>query len=251
MEFRITDEMERPDAPKILGVHDLGGRGALYLCALLQAQRLGQPLAPTQEYSRKIASCLDILGIICTEPTAANERHPTPCENMRWTYTWARVPLAGLAAQLTSHLSKIGRDRTYAATWLAVWKELLHMEVLAFLRTTLSESHFGTHAVEEVLANLEHAHPNCSLGNWQYACSAAVRSMISVRTKHPCNVELLNYTLRNELSHRLALATSGQFIQAPISPTAMSAVSRLLASIALLSPETFWRAAPDEVYLAP
>ena len=133
----------RPDAPIISDIAHLGGRGTLYLLALVQAQRLRRHVAPTPEATASLLSVLDALGVVRAE------HHPTPASNVTfpdrlpWSYTWSHVPIDGLGDRLTNYLSSTGRSTLYADTWLRVWQELLSAEVAAYLQYQLRLHQFG------------------------------------------------------------------------------------------------------------
>lgn len=237
----------RPDAPIIRDVAHLGGRGTLYLLALFQAHQLHQNVAPTPEASASLLTVLDTLGVVRAE------LHTTPASNARfrdklsWSYTWSHVPFDELGDRLTDYLSGIRRNTLYADTWLRVWQELLSAEVTAFLRYQLRQHEFSDVFLAELMPLLTQNESRHSLGHWRYACWVSVRSMASVSLHHPGNVELLKFTLRNELPRRLQIALDSpgeRFCFSPVYSTPHSALSRVFSSIATDLGDKFWKSPP-------
>ncbi|QDS16097.1 hypothetical protein FPL04_10960 [Xanthomonas arboricola] len=82
----------RLDAPTISDVRHLGGRGALYLLALVQALHARTRLAPTLEGTHSVLSVLDALGVIRIEPETGPDIHAIAGDKIAWSYTWPHVP---------------------------------------------------------------------------------------------------------------------------------------------------------------
>lgn len=237
----------RPDAPIISDIAHLGGRGTLYLLALVQAHQLRQHVAPTPEATASLLSVLDALGVV------RSEHHPTPASNVTfpdklpWSYTWSHVPFDGLGHRLADYLSSTGRNTLYADTWLRVWQELLSAEVIAYLQYQLRLHQFSDAFLAELIPLLAPNESHYSLGHWRYACWVSVRSMASVSLQHPGNVELLKFTLRNELPRRLqiALDSSGEkFCFSPSYSIPNSALSSVFSSVATHLGDNFWKSPP-------
>ncbi len=237
----------RPDAPIISDIDHLGGRGTLYLLALVQAQQLRQRVAPTHEATVALLSLLDALGVVRAE------HHPTPLSNLTlgeklpWSYTWSHVPFEGLQGRLADHLNQAGRSTLYADTWLRVWQELIPAEVIAYLEHQLRIHQFSDALLAELMPLLVPNEVRYSLGHWRYACWVSVRSMASVSLQHPGNVELLKFTLRNELPRRLqiALESSGQkFCFSPPYSIPACTLSTVFSSVATGLGENFWKCPP-------
>ena len=133
----------RADAPLISDIAHLGGRGSLYLLALVRGHQLRQRVAPTQEATATVLSVLHALGVVRAE------QHPTTVSNftvgdaLPWSYTWPRVPFDELESRLVEHLSGTGRDTLYTDTWLGLWQELVSAEVIAYIRHQLRLHQFG------------------------------------------------------------------------------------------------------------
>jgi hypothetical protein len=237
----------RPDAPIIGDIAHLGGRGTLYLLALVQAHQLRQHVAPTPEATASLLSVLDALGVVRAE------HHPTPASNVTypdrlpWSYTWPHVPFHGLEARLANYLSTTGRSKLYADTWLRVWQELLSAEVTAYLQYQLRLHQFSDAFLAELMPLLSPNESRYSLGHWRYACWVSVRSMASISLQHPGNVELLKFTLRSELPRRLQIAMEApgeKFCFSPSYSIPDCALSKVFSSVATDLGDTFWRSPP-------
>ena len=114
----------RSDAPIISDIAHLGGRGTLYLLALVQAHHLRQHVAPTLEATASLLSVLDALGVVRAEHRSTPVSNATFPDRLPWSYTWSHVPFDGLGNRLSNYLSSTGRSALYADTWLRVWQEL-------------------------------------------------------------------------------------------------------------------------------
>ncbi len=237
----------RLDAPIISDIAHLGGRGTLYLLALVQAHQLRQHVTPTPELTASLLSVLDALGVVRAE------HHPTPASNVTfpeklpWSYTWFHVPFEGLDDRLASYLSTAGRSTLYAETWLRVWQELLSAEVVAYLQYQLRLHQFSDVFLGELFSLLAPNETRYSLGHWRYACWVSVRSMASASLQHPGNVELLKFTLRNELSRRLQIALDSpgeKFCFSPSYSIPSSALSSIFSSVATGLGDKFWKSPP-------
>ncbi|MCR6627670.1 hypothetical protein [Pseudoxanthomonas mexicana] len=242
----------RPDAPLISDISHLGGRGALYLLALVQAHQLRQHVAPTPEATASLLSVLDALGVVRAE------HHPTPASNatfpgkLPWSYTWSHVPFDGLGDRLANYLSSTGRNTLYADTWLRVWQELLSAEVIAYLQYQLRLHQFSDAFLAELITLLAPNESRYSLGHWRYACWASVRSMASVSLQHPGNEELLKFTLRTELPRRLLYALESPGEKLCFSPSysvPACALSTTFSSIATDLGDNFWKSPPTLQHL--
>lgn len=237
----------RPDAPLIVNIAHLGGRGALYLLALVQGHQLRQRVAPTQEATAAVLSVLHALGVVRAE------HHPTPAsyltfgDKLPWSYTWPHVPFDELKNRLVDHLSSAGRGTLYADTWLSLWQELISAEVVAYVQHQLRLHQFGDIFLAELTPLLVPNESHYSLGHWRYACWASVRSMASVALQHPGNEELLKYTLRNELPRRLQAALEspdGKLCFSPSYSVPTCALSTALSSVATNLGDSYWKSPP-------
>jgi len=238
----------RPDAPTISGIAHLGGRGALYLLALVRAHQLRQHVAPTPEVTASLLSVLDALGVVRAEHHQTQASNVTFPDKLPWSYTWSHVPFEGLEHRLTDYLSSTGRSTLYADTWLRVWQELLSAEVTAYLQYQLRLHQFGDAFLAELIPLLAPNESRFSLGHWRYACWVSVRSMASVSLQHPGNVELLKFTLRNELPRRLQIALDSpgeKFCFSPSYSLPNCALSNVFFSVATDLGENFWKSPPS------
>ena len=74
----------RPDAPIISDISHLGGRGALYLLALVQAQRLRRHVAPTPEATAETPSVSQSTEVPAQTPVqSVNVRMQVP-QNLQY-----------------------------------------------------------------------------------------------------------------------------------------------------------------------
>lgn len=241
-------ESLRPDAPDIGGIAQLGGRGALYLLALMRAHQLRERIAPTLEASKALLTVLDAIGTIQIDVRPTPQTKTTIGDRLPWSYTWLNVPTDLLQLQLVEYLTSVGRGTLYANTWLRVWEELIPAEVISYLQKQLSMHQFSHVFVSEIVPLLATSALCYSLGQWRYACWASVRTMTSVSLQFPGNVELLKLTLANELPRRLQVASrsSGEkFCFAPANSTPACALTTVLSTVATQLNETFWKSPPD------
>ena len=240
-------DLGRPDAPTIGDVRHLGGRGALYLLALVQAHHSRARLAPTLEGTQGVLSVLDALGVIRLDQQIRPHSHIVAGDNIAWTYTWPNVPFSELDARLRKHLKENGHESTYAETWLRVWQELIPQEVTAYLQHQLRIHQFGDFFLAELTRLRLHDDAHYSLGHWRYACWAAVRSMASVSLQHPGNVEILRFTLGSELPRRLKLAQGsmeGKLCFSPSHSLPDCAMTAVFSSIATGLGDKYWISPP-------
>lgn len=236
----------RPDAPIIEDIGHLGARGTTYLLALVRAKRLGRRVAPTREATASVISLLDALGVV------RGERHPTPTchvtfgDGLPWSYTWSNVAFHGLERALADRLSRTCGSALYESTWLGIWQELVLAEVIAFVRHQLRIHQFNEAYLDELTPLLALDDSRYSLVQWRHACWGAVRSMASVSALHPGNVELLRFTLSNELQHRLqtVAAPHGNRCMAPKEQILTCTLSRVLCRVATHLGSSFWKSPP-------
>lgn len=237
----------RPDAPTIGDVHHLGGRGALYLLALVQAHHAGVRVAPTLEGTQNVLSVLDALGVIRFDNQAFPESNTVAGDKLAWSYTWAHVPFAELDARLKDYLRTAAQEPTYAETWLRVWQELVPQEVTAYLQHQLRIHHFPEIFLGELVGLLMPYDSRYSLGHWRYACWAAVRSMASISLQYPGNVEILKFTLSSELPRRLKLtqgSLEGKLCFSPSYSLPDCALTAVFAGIATGLGDRYWISPP-------
>lgn len=238
----------RLDAPVISDICHLGGRGALYLMALVQAHQSRQLVAPTLEATASLLSVLDALGVIRAEHRSTPVSNTTFPDKLPWSYTWPHVAFDDLEARLQSHLSGVGRNTIYADTWLRIWQELIPAEVTAYLHYQLRLHQFSESYLSELMPMLLPNESRYSLGNWRYACWVSVRSMASVALQHPGNAELLKFTLRSELSRRLQIALDSpgeKFCFSPSYSMPISALSSVFSRVATSLGDNFWKSPPS------
>ncbi|WP_454260368.1 hypothetical protein [Pseudoxanthomonas mexicana] len=237
----------RPDAPTISDVPNLGGRGALYLLALAQAHQSRVRIAPTLEGTHAVLSVLDALGVIRVEKRLRPESQTVIGDKLAWSYTWPQVPFMELEGCLQEYLSSDGRNPAYAETWLRIWQELIPQEVTAYLQHQLRIHQFGDFFLSELWPLLVSDESRYSLGHWRYACWAAVRSMASVSLQYPGNVEILKFTLGNELARRLQIAQGspeGKLCFSPSRSLPGCSLTSAFASIATGLGDRFWISPP-------
>jgi hypothetical protein len=192
-------------------------------------------------------SVLDALGVIRVEhyPTLAS--NVTFADKLPWSYTWFHVPFEGLENRLVDYLSETGRSTPYAETWLRIWQELVSAEAIAYLQHQLRLHQFSDVFLSELTPLLIPNESRYSLGHWRYACWVSVRSMASASLQHPGNVELLKFTLRNELSRRLQIALNSpgeKFCFSPSYSIPECALSKVLSSVATRLGDNFWKSPP-------
>ena len=237
----------RPDAPSINDVPQLGGRGALYLLALVQAQQARQRVAPTLDATANLLSVLDSLGVV------RFEHHQTPTSNLTvgdqlpWTYTWPQIPFDGLERSLIDYLTGQGRSAAFAETWLRIWQELIPSEVIAYLQHQLRIHQFSDVFLAVLSPLLLARESRYSLGQWRYACWASVRRMASVSLQQPGNEEILRVTLGTELPRRLQIALGapeGKLCFSPSHSIPTCALSSALFHVATSLEDDFWRSPP-------
>lgn len=251
-DLAATRDAERPDAPIIKDIAHLGGRGTLYLLALVQAHQLRQHVTPTREATTSLLSVLDALGVIRTEHYKSPTSNITFADNLPWSYTWSHVPFEGLETRLADHLSSEGRSGLYTDTWLRVWQELISAEVILYLQHQLRLHQFSDQYLAELSPSLVPNETRYSLGHWRYACWVSVRIMASVSLQHPGNVELLKFTLRNELPRRLQIALDSpgeKFCFSPSYAIPTCALSNVLSNIATSLGDNFWKCSPSHELL--
>lgn len=237
----------RRDAPFISDVAHLGGRGALYLLALIRAHKLRQRVAPTQEATAAVLSTLHALGIVRADRHSTPTSQLTAGDRQPWIYTWPQVPFDELEARLVEHLTEAGRDTRYLETWLTMWQDLIPAEVVAYLQYQLRIHQYSDVYLEELNPLLLPDDFRFSLGHWRYACWASVRSMASISLQHPGNEELLRFTLRNELSRRLQVAFGSPGDKLCFSPSYSMpdcALSNTFANVATQLGDNFWKVPP-------
>lgn len=145
-----TVDTARPDAPTISDVPHLGGRGALYLLALVQAHHSRVRVAPTLEATNGVLSVLDALGVIRVDRQQKPESLTIVGDKAAWTYTWSLVPFSELEKRLHDFLSNAGHDAAYAETWLRVWQELIPQEVTSYLQHQLRIHQFSDFFLSEL-----------------------------------------------------------------------------------------------------
>lgn len=245
---------DRPDAPTIGDVPHLGGRGALYLLALVQAEHARVRLAPTLEGSTAILSVLATLGVIRVDLALQPGSHVLVGDRLAWTYTWSRVPFAELEARLKGSLARDSRDPAYASTWLHLWQELIPLEVTAYLQHQLRLHHFGDFFLAELVPLLVPHESRYSLGHWRYACWAAVRSMASISLQYPGNVEILKFTLGTELRRRLQIAQGsheGKLCFSPSRSLPDCALTTVFSSVATQLGDHYWISPPALALIGP
>lgn len=238
----------RPDAPIISNIEHLGGRGALYLLALVQGQQTRQRVAPTQEATAALLSLLDALGVVRAEPHPTRISNFTFPDKLPWTYTWFHVPFDSLEERLTNFLSATGRTELYADAWLRIWQELLPGEVIAYFQHQLRLHQFSDAFLADLVSLLVPDESRYSLGHWRYACWASARSMASVSEQHPGNMELLKFTLRNEMPRRLKIALASPDEKLCFSPpysTTDCMLCHVFATVATSLGENFWKSPPS------
>lgn len=237
----------RPDAPVISDIAHLGARGALYLLALVQAHQLRQRVTPTQEATAALLSVLDALGVIRSRHHSVPSRNATQGDRLPWSYTWPHIAFDGLESQLTEYLTTTGRTAVYAETWLSIWQELIPAEVTAYLQHQLRLHQFSDMFLAELAPLLVPNESRYSLGHWRYACWVSVRNMASVSLQHPGNVELLKFTLRNELPRRLQIAMespSEKYCFSPSYSIPSCALANVFSSVATRLGDNFWKSPP-------
>lgn len=237
----------RPDAPIINDIAHLGGRGTLFLLALVQAHKTRQRVAPTQDAAAAVLQNLHALGVVRSEYPSQPGSHLTPIDKLPWSYTWSHVPFEELEARLTGFLANEGRSPRYAETWLSIWQELIPAEVIAYLQHQLRIHRFSDTYLEEVSALLLPNESRYCLGHWRYACWSAARAMASVALQHPGNNELLKFTLRNELLRRVQIASEAPGEKLCFSPShsiPASALSSVLSRVATRLEDNFWKSPP-------
>lgn len=237
----------RPAAPKIIEIPHLGGRGALYLLALVQGHQSRQRVTPTPEATGALLAVLDALGVIRAEPCQTPLSNLTVGDNLPWLYTWDPIAFDELQGCLTAYLTTAGRSKDFSDTWLRVWHELMPAEVIAYLQYQLRIHQFSDAFLEELAKLMVPNESRYSLGHWRYACWASVRSMASVSLQHPGNVELLKFTLATELPRRLQFAhgsQEGKLCFSPPHSIPMSTLSTILSDIATRLGDNFWKSPP-------
>ena len=237
----------RPDAPTISDIPHLGGRGALYLLALVQGHQSRQRVTPTPEATGALLSVLDALGVIRAEPRQTPVSNLTVGDNFPWSYTWGPIAFGDLQGCLSDYLTSVGRSADFSETWLRIWQELMPAEVIAYLQYQLRIHQFSDVFLAELAALLIPNESRYSLGHWRYACWASVRSMASVSLQHPGNVELLKFTLASELPRRLQIAHGSQEGKLCFSPSRSiptSALSTVLSDVATRLGDNFWQSPP-------
>lgn len=237
----------RPDAPLIGDIAHLGGRGALYLLALLKARQTRQHVAPTMEATITLLGVLDALGVIRVENHPSLASHTTYPDSLPWSYTWQQEPLDGLEDRLSHYLECNARNALLADAWIRVWQDLLSAEALAYLKHQLRLHQFSDAYLDDLSTTFAQHEPSYSLGHWRYACWAAVRSMASVSLQHQGNVELLKFTLRNELARRLQIASMSneeRFCFSPSYSLPSCALTMVFSTIATRLGDGFWRSPP-------
>ncbi|WP_396614761.1 hypothetical protein ACHZ97_09605 [Lysobacter soli] len=240
-------DLGRPDAPTINDAQNLGGRGALYLLALVKAHQSRLRLAPTLDGTHAVLSVLDALGVIRVDHQLQSDSKMLTGDNVAWSYTWAHVPFPELEGCLTTYLTGEGQDAAFAATWLRIWQELIPQEVTAYLQHQLRIHQFGDFFLAELEPLLVSHQARYSLGHWRYACWAAVRSMASVSLQYPGNVEILKFTLGNELPRRLKLtqgSLEGKLCFSPSHSLPDCALTLVFSNTATRLGDRYWMSPP-------
>ena len=237
----------RPDAPVIRDIKDLGGRAALYLLSLIQANHLHQRVTPTQDATITLLRFLDALGVVRAEQNLTPVSNVTLGDKLPWSYTWAFVEEDRLQERLTEYLTNLSQSTLYADTWLRIWKEIIPGEVVAYLQHQLRIHRFSDVLLAELAPLFVQNESRYSLGQWRYACWASVRSMASVSLQYPDNLDLLKFTLANELPRRLQIASGSagdRFSFGPAHSIPACALTNVFSNVATHLADTFWRSAP-------
>ncbi len=237
----------RPDAPTISNVRNLGGRGALYLLALVQAHHARLRIAPTPEGTQTVLAVLDALGVIRVSHSVQPDTQMVVGDKIAWSYTWPHVPFNELDGYLKNYLQSDGQEPVYAQTWLHIWQELIPQEVTAYLQHQLRIHQFGDFFLKELAPLLVPNESRYGLGHWRYACWAAVRSMASVYLQYPGNVEILKFTLGKELPRRLQIAQGsleGKLCFSPSHSLPDSALTSVFSNIATRLGDNYWISPP-------
>ncbi|MBB3888622.1 hypothetical protein ABQE95_17825 [Xanthomonas campestris pv. campestris] len=240
-------DLGRPDAPTISDVRHLGGRGALYLLALVQAHHARIRVAPTLEGTHDVLSLLDALGVIRFDRQAEPESHKVTGDKLAWSYTWTHVPFGELDAQLKDYLQGEAQEPPYAETWLRVWQELVPQDVTAYLWHQLRIHQFPDFFLVELARLLMPYDSQYSLGHWRYACWAAVRSMASISLQYPGNAEILKFTLSSELPRRLRLtqgSLEGKLCFSPSHSLPDCALTSVFSTVATRLGDRYWMSPP-------
>lgn len=237
----------RLDAPIIIDIAHLGGRGTLNLLALVRAHETRQRVAPTQEATTAVLSNLHTLGVVHSEQPSFPGSNLTPGDRLPWSYTWSQVPFEKLETRLIDYLTNEKRRPLYSETWLRIWQELIPAEVVAYLQHQLLIHQFGDGYLDEIVPLLAPKEMRYCLGHWRYACWASVRSMASVALQYPGNVELLKFTLRNELPRRLKIAEEAPGEKLCFSPPhsiPTCALSSVFSDVVTHLGDRFWKSIP-------
>lgn len=241
-----TRPISRADAPVITSIESLGGRGALYLLALVQSHKQGRRLAPTREATASVLLVLSALGVIHTDKTATSNV-TYGGDGLHWSYSWEAEPYADLEQRLSDYLTTDGRQARFAETWFRIWLELFPPEILSYLRYHLRAHGFDSRYEELLTPILAADAERFALGHWRYACWAAVRSMASASLQHPNNDEFLKETFVSELPRRLRLALSAPGDNLCFSPSfSMPSymLSSALTSVATSLGDAVWKSVP-------
>lgn len=240
-------DLGRPDAPTISDVRHLGGRGALYLLALVQARHARTRVAPTVEGTHSVLTVLDALGVVRVEPEAGPDSYTIDGDKIAWSYTWPHVLFEELEVRLKDYLQSEAQEPPYAEMWLRVWQELVQQDVTAYLRHQLRIHQFPDFFLVELARLLMLYDSSYSLGHWRYACWAAVRSMASISLQHPGNVEMLKSTLSSELPRRLRLtqgSLEGKLCFSPSYSLPDCALTSVFSTVATRLGDRYWMSPP-------
>lgn len=234
------------DAPAITTVRGLGGRGALYLLALIRAQPMRQPVGPTPAACSIVLSTLDALGVIRRGRDTVWMGQPTRGGDLPWVYAWPYVPFAQLESELHEFLLTQGRTALFADAWFRIWEELLPEEITGYFLHQLRLHRFPDEFADALAPLLPPRLSSFSLGQWRYACWATVRRMASVSLQQPGNNDLLRTTASAELQRRLVLTqqAASTLCFSPSLSLPDCTLAEALYSVATPLGENYWRCPP-------
>ncbi|WAC64022.1 hypothetical protein OVA13_04365 [Pseudoxanthomonas sp. SL93] len=216
------------------------------LLALVESQRTRTPVrvSSSRELTASLLNRLDALGIIRNDGAALI--NTTSVEGLAWSYSWT-IPWRSLRSQLIEFLTTQGRDPSFANGWLRIWRELFMGEAEACLRHQLQISQlervYFASSASALMADVQ----RYSLGQWRYACWAAVRTMKNMAAQHPGNHELLKLILETELPYRLEMALKSRRIEfcfGSYDSLPDCALAKSFSHVATALGDKFWKEVP-------
>jgi hypothetical protein len=232
---------------------DLGLPGAVYLWALLHAQKYRVPIAPTTEAVNKVLAVLEEQQVIMVAPEPPGRGDKiTPLEGIRWRWTWAAYPADGAVPALEDYFASFLHDEQAVELGLALWRRLIVAESQAFYAQQLARCQFDV----QWQADMEFAQRlggmALSIAQWRYCAWAAVRQGASVACQKAMPAEHIREAMYRELTRRAAALAAGRYGNCAFPPEhelPATALARGFANLWFDLGKDYWCAIADPALL--